>query len=75
MNLRHVLLFCAALVFGGIVITGLLNTSGAGEEKTPRADSWLVKKRQINVETTNERVLLPRKVDYEAASRVADRIA
>lgn len=75
MNIRHVLLFCTALVFGGIVITGLLNTFGKGEEKTPMADSWLVKGRQINVETTNERVLLHRKVDYDAASQVADRIA
>ncbi len=88
MNTRYVLTVCTALVIGGALITGSANALGKADEKTPMNDAWLtaktkialfadaqVKGREINVETTQGAVMLRGKVDSDAASKAAERIA
>ena len=84
MNTRYVLTLCTALVFGGALITGSAHAVGQADEKTPINDAWLtaktkialaadarVKGRQIDVETTNNVVMLRGKVDSDAARQAA----
>jgi len=87
MNTRYVLTLCTALVIGGALIAGSGHAVGQADEKTPINDAWLtaktkialaadsrVKGRQIEVETTEGRVMLRGKVDSDAAKRAAEGI-
>ena len=87
MNTRYVLTLCTALVIGGTFITGSAHALGQADEKTPINDTWLtaktkialaadgrVKGRQIDVETTNNVVMLRGKVDSDAAKQAAEDI-
>ena len=87
MNTRYVLTLCTALVIGGALIAGSGHAVGQADEKTPINDAWLtaktkialaadarVKGRQIDVETTNNVVMLRGKVDSDAAKQAAEDI-
>jgi hyperosmotically inducible protein len=88
MHTRYVLTLCTALVVGGVLLTGSANALGQADEKTPINDSWLtsktkialfadarVKGSEINVETTEGRVMIRGKVDSDAAKQAAEGIA
>ena len=88
MKLRNVLTVCAALVLGIAFFSGSANALGKGDEKTPVNDSWLtaktkialfadsrIKGSDINVETTQGRVMIRGKVDSDAAKQAAEGIA
>jgi hyperosmotically inducible protein len=87
MNTHYVLTLCTALVIGGALIAGSGHAVGQADEKTPINDAWLtaktkialaadgrVKGRQIDVETTNNVVMLRGKVDSDAAKQAAEDI-
>src|SRR6478752_4228500 len=87
MNTRSVLTVCTALFFGGALIAGSVYALDKTNEKTTINDSWLtaktkialaadsrVKGRQIEVETTEGRVMLRGKVDSDATKRAAEGI-
>jgi len=84
MNTRYVLTLCTALVVGGALLTGSAYALDKADVTTPINDTWLtaktkialaadsrVKGRQIDVETTNNVVMLRGKVDSDAAKQAA----
>jgi hypothetical protein len=89
MKIPYLLIFCTALVVGGALNTGATDAFGqTDEEKTPIADSWQttknkialfadarVKRRQLEVETTKDVVMLPGKVNSDATEPAAEDIA
>ena len=87
MNTRFVLTLCTALVVGGTLLTGSAHALDKADVTTPINDTWLtaktkialaadgrVKGRQIDVETTNNVVMLRGKVDSDAAKQAAEDI-
>jgi hyperosmotically inducible protein len=87
MNTRSVLTLCTALVVGGALLTGSAHALDKADVTTPINDTWLtaktkialasdarVKGRQIDVETTNNVVMLRGKVDSDAAKQAAEDI-
>jgi hyperosmotically inducible periplasmic protein len=87
MNTRFVLTLCTALVVGGALLTGSAHALDKADVTTPINDTWLtaktkialaadgrVKGRQIDVETTNNVVMLRGKVDSDAAKQAAEDI-
>jgi hyperosmotically inducible protein len=87
MNTRYVLTLCTALVVGGALLTGSAHALDKADVTTPMNDTWLtaktkialaadarVKGRQIDVETTNNVVMLRGKVDSDAAKQAAEDI-
>ena len=87
MNTRYVLTLCTALVVGGALLTGSAHALDKADVTTPINDTWLtaktkialaadgrVKGRQIDVETTNNVVMLRGKVDSDAAKQAAEDI-
>ncbi len=87
MNARYVLVFCAVLVLGGSLLTGLANARGSSDEKSAITDTWLtakskialfadarVKGRQIDIKTKHGIVMLRGKVDTDAARQAAEEI-
>jgi len=84
MNARYVLTLCTALVISGALLTGSAHALDKADVTTPINDTWLtaktkialaadgrVKGRQIDVETTNNVVMLRGKVDSDAAKQAA----
>jgi hypothetical protein len=47
MNARYVLVFCAVLVLGGSLLTGLANARGSSDQKSAITDTWLTAKSKI----------------------------
>jgi hyperosmotically inducible protein len=87
MNTRYVLTLCTALVVGGALLIGSAHALDKADVTTPINDTWLtaktkialaadsrVKGRQIDVETTNNVVMLRGKVDSNAAKQAAEDI-
>jgi hyperosmotically inducible periplasmic protein len=87
MNTRYVLTLCTALVVGGALLTASAHALDKADVTTPMNDTWLtaktkialaadtrVKGRQIDVETTNNVVMLRGKVDSDAAKQAAEDI-
>jgi hyperosmotically inducible periplasmic protein len=87
MNTRYVLTLCTALVVGGALLTASARALDKADVTTPMNDTWLtaktkialaadtrVKGRQIDVETTNNVVMLRGKVDSDAAKQAAEDI-
>lgn len=89
MKIPYLITFCTALVVGGAFTTEATNALGqTDEEKTPIADSWQtaksksaliadarVKRRQPEVETTKDVVMLRGKVNSDAPEPGAEDIA
>ena len=88
MKIPYLLIFCTALVVGGALNTGATDALGqTDEEKTPIANSWQtakskialfadsrVKRRQLEVETTKDVVMLPGKVNSDTVEPAAEDI-
>jgi hyperosmotically inducible protein len=87
MNTRYVLTLCTALIVGGALLTGSAHALDKADVTTPINDTWLtaktkialaadgrVKGRQIDVETTNNVVMLRGKVDSDSAKQAAEDI-
>jgi hyperosmotically inducible protein len=85
---RNVLTLCTALLVGGTFITGSAHALGKADEKTQINDAYLtaktkialfadarVKGSEINVETTQGKVMIRGKVDSSDARRAAEDIA
>ena len=88
MKIRYLVALCTALVVGAALIAGPATALDVSKEKALVNDSWLtaktkialaadsrVKGRQIEVETTEGRVMLRGKVDSDTAKRAAEGIA
>jgi hyperosmotically inducible protein len=87
MTTRTVLTYGAALVIGGFLIAGAMNTMGKAEEKTPATDAYLtakakialfadarIKGREINVETAQGAMMIRGRVDSSDAKLAAEEI-
>lgn len=87
MKIRYLIMLCAAVVVGALLIAAPVRAAGKADEKTPINDSWLtakskialfaddrVKGRQIDVESAQGQVMLRGKVDSEQARTAAESI-
>jgi hypothetical protein len=73
MKTYYLITLYTTFVFGGAVITGSAIMNDKAKEDTPSIDLWLIKGRQIGVET-NGQVMLRRNVNVVITNHTAESI-